>query len=147
NSRAPRSTPLPGGSVTMKRTLRCGQGSAADAVAIAASVEMASAMPMRMRVTGADSIVSTLSVLVCYGLRCPCSRWASRQSRWGEVGRRGSPLPVGHGLRRAMARSALDEEEIFATWQRAVGEGLLASCSRLHHIIANQAKQLVDLDA
>ena len=39
-----------------------------------------------------------------------------------------------------------DEKEILTPRQRAVGVRLLAAGGRLHHVVANEAKQLVDLD-
>src|SRR3981081_2756495 len=39
-----------------------------------------------------------------------------------------------------------DEEKVFTPRQRTIGVGLLAAGGRLHHVVANETKQLIDLD-
>ena len=39
-----------------------------------------------------------------------------------------------------------EEVEVLAAGQRSVGVGFLAPCGRLHHVVAYEAEQLVDLD-
>ena len=74
-----------------------------------------------------------------YGLlRGACHRARVRATRWLAMTGRKTSSPCAPSLRQ--------KEKILPAGQRSISVGLLPSRGRFHHVVANQAEQLVDLD-